>query len=149
MLRFGCEEHIRNMPKILETIRPTRTSGFLSLRVEPRPATPGVCCPGRARRLHTLSWLLVGTSHCFVLCPTPLSWQMSNLEEFSDHIQQSFLQRVRINKNTSPQGHRGSPACQATLEAGAAGREASESVRREVAGPAPVQVPARDRTGTR
>lgn len=62
------------------------------------------------------------------------------LKNSQDQIQQSFPRRIRINKNTSPPGTQRQPSLPGNSEK----QDLYQSVRGEVAGPAPTQVPARN-----
>lgn len=82
------------------------------------PALPHlVCCSEsmQQRLPHLPGCLLVRPLTALFYAPLLFRGRCAILKNSQDHIQQSFPQRVRINKNTSPQGLRGSLACQATL----------------------------------
>ena len=73
------------------------------------PAPPGP--PHLACHAHTLSASL----RALFYAPSLFGGRHTILKDSQDQIQQSLPQRSRINKNTGPPGHRGSPVCQATL----------------------------------
>lgn len=116
--------------------------------MSPAPPRPARRVLFRVRVCTFLGWLPVSTSHCFALCPTPLSWQVYTLE-FSGSNSAVFSTTCQDQQECKSPGTQRQPSLPGNSKQeppkGSIGEHWSRGeVRGEVARPAPAQVPARN-----
>jgi hypothetical protein len=142
----GFEGHIRNLTKILETTRPPEAVVFRVCGLSPAP--PGMWCSEWEEGDTAGFTYLISTSQGFVLCPIPLWGQAYNLEGSSGSNTAVSSTTQQDQQEYRPPGTQRQPSLPGNSKKQEPQWGKHQSVRGEVARPAPAQVPARNGTCT-